>query len=238
MDREAGAFTPNRAQRQSWGAVIQTGMSGAELTERGSTLSAEDARAYFPGLANTTYFATNGQALLPRLTRDRLAVAIDDLMGQGFAASAALEANVESVRDQVARLLGAESDEIAFVRNTGEGLCLIAALIDWRPGDEVLCFGGDYRSVVHAFQGMAHRGAEVRIAPPRDGCVTPELVASQLRDRARVVALSWVRYDNGARADLEAIGRLLEDAGVLFVVDGIQGVGVLPLCVRTAGGDK
>jgi selenocysteine lyase/cysteine desulfurase len=209
-------------------------MAGAELGAPGPALSAEAARTLFPGLENTTYFATNGQALLPEPTRERMAAAIDDLAARGFAASAELEANVGSVRGQVARLLGAEPEEIAFVRNTGEGLCLIAAQIDWRPGDEVLCFGGDYRTVVHAFQGMAHRGVEVRVTPPQEGRVTPELVASQLRERTRVVALSWVRYDNGARADLEAIGRLLADAGVLFVVDGIQGVGVLPIDVRAA----
>ena len=131
-------------------------MSGAELKDPGPALSVEEARELFPGLESTTYFATNGQALLPRPTRDRLEAGIDDLMGRGFAASAHLEANVEAVRGRVARLIGAEPDEIAFVRNTGEGLCLIAAQIDWRPGDEVLCFGGDYRSVVHAFPGMAH----------------------------------------------------------------------------------
>jgi selenocysteine lyase/cysteine desulfurase len=81
---------------------------------------------------------------------------------------------------------------------------------------------------------MSRRGVEVRIAPPDEGRVTPELVAHQLRDRTRAVALSWVRYDNGARADLEAIGRILEDAEVLFVVDGIQGLGVLPIDVRAA----
>jgi selenocysteine lyase/cysteine desulfurase len=210
-------------------------MSGAELRDPGPALSVEEARALFPGLERTTYFASNGQALLPGPTRDRLAEGIDDLTARGFAAQADLDANVEAVRGRVARLLGAEPDEIAFVRNTGEGLCLIAAQIDWRPGDEVLCFGGEYRSVVHAFQAMAHRGIEVRIAAPEDGRVTPQLVASQLRDRTRAVALSWVRYDNGARADLGAIGRLLDDARVLFVVDGIQGVGVLPLDVRATG---
>jgi selenocysteine lyase/cysteine desulfurase len=210
-------------------------MTGAEPQDPGPALSVEEARALFPGLESTTYFATNGQALLPRPTRDRLAAGIDGLMARGFAASAELEANVGAVRARVARLIGAEPEEIAFVRNTGEGLCLIAEQIDWRPGDEVLSFGGEYRSVVHAFQGMAHRGVEVRIAAPEEGRVTPELVASQLRNRTRAVALSWVRYDNGARADLEGIGRLLDDAGVLFVVDGIQGVGVLPLDVRTAG---
>ena len=210
-------------------------MTGARDRDAEPALSVKQARFLFPGLEDTTYFATNGQALLPRPTRDRLAAGIDALMARGFAASAELDANVEAVREQVAGLLGAEPDEIAFVRNTGEGLCLVAAQIDWRPGDEVLCFGGEYRSVVHAFQGMAARGALVRVAPPEEGRVTPELVSRQLRDRTRAVALSWVRYDNGARADLLAIGRILEDAGVLFVVDGIQGVGVVPLDVRAAG---
>jgi selenocysteine lyase/cysteine desulfurase len=72
------------------------------------------------------------------------------------------------------------------------------------------------------------------VLPDEAGRVTPELVAGELSDRTRVVVLSWVRYDNGARADLVAIGRLLDQAGVLFVVDGIQGVGVLPLDVRAA----
>ncbi len=209
-------------------------MTGAPEREPKPDLSVERARSLFPGLGDTTYFATNGQALLSRPTRDRLAAGVDELMARGFTASAELDANVEQVRGQVAGLLGAEPDEIAFVRNTGEGLCLVAGQIDWRPGDEVLCFGGEYRSVVHAFQGMSRRGALVRIAPPEEGRVTPELVASQLRDRTRAVALSWVRYDNGARADLEAIGRILEDAGVLFVVDGIQGAGVLPIDVRAS----
>jgi cysteine desulfurase/selenocysteine lyase len=198
-------------------------------------LSPAEARALFPGLQEQTYFATNGQGLLPAPARDRLAAAADDLARRGFAAAATLEARVEGVRAQVARLVGAAPEEVAFVRNTGEGLCLAAELVDWRPGDEVLCFEGEYPSVVHAFQGVAHRGVSVRLAHPgEDRVVTPERVAGELRDRTRAVALSWIRYENGARADLVAIGELLARAGVLFVVDGIQGVGALPLDVRAA----
>jgi selenocysteine lyase/cysteine desulfurase len=209
-------------------------MPAAEPPPPGPPLSPAEARALFPGLARTTYFASNGQALLPRPARDRLVAGAEALMERGFVASLQLEAEVEAVRARVARLLGASPEEIAFVRNTGEGLCLAAALIDWRPGDEVLCFAGEYRSVVHAFQGMAHRGVSVRIEPTVDGRVPPEHVERTLREGTRAVAMSWVRYDNGFRADLVAIGRLLEAAGVLFVVDGIQGVGALPLDVRAA----
>ena len=207
----------------------------AQSEQGGSPLSPSEARAFFPGLERMTYFATNGQALLPRSARDRLVAGADALMTRGYAGAARLEAEVEAVREKLARLLGAEADEVAFVRNTGEGLCLTAELMDWRAGDEVLTFEGEYRSVVHAFQGAAHRGVRVRVVPPdEDGRVTPELVRKELRDSTRCVVLSWVRYDNGARADLEAIGALLHRADRVFVVDGIQGLGAFPIDVRAA----
>jgi len=205
------------------------------MPEGAPPLTPAEARKLFPGLERMTYFATNGQALLPAPARDRIAAAAAQLAERGYAARMRLDGQVDDVRDRVARLLGAHPDEVAFVRNTGEGLCLAADLVDWKPGDEVLCFAGEYRSVVHAFQGAAHRGVRVRIAAPDErGRVTPERVAKELRDRTRALVLSWVRYDNGARADLEAIGDVCERSGALFVVDAIQGLGALPIDVRRA----
>ena len=203
----------------------------ADTTE----LTPARARELFPGLEGMTYFATNGQALLPAPARDRIVEAAGLLSARGYAGAARLEARVDAVREQVSRLLGSQPEEVAFVRNTGEGLCLAADLIDWKEGDEILVFDGEYRSIVHAFQGAAHRGAVVRVAAPdARGCVTPERVANELRERTRALVISWVRYDNGARADLEALGALLSRAGVLFVVDAIQGLGALPFDVRGA----
>ena len=198
-------------------------------------LTPDEARALFPGLERATYFATNGQALLPAQARDRLIDGAERLASRGYAGALRLEREVESVRARLARVIGADPDEVAFVRNTGEGLCLAADLIDWREGDEVLSFEGEYRSVVHAFQGAAHRGVRVRVVPPdASGRVTADLVARALDERTRAVALSWVRYDNGARAELDAIGALLAERDVRFVVDGIQGLGALPIDVHRA----
>jgi selenocysteine lyase/cysteine desulfurase len=204
----------------------------ADLPER---LTPSEARALFPGLERITYLATNGQALLPRPTRDRLVDGIDGLMHLGYGGASRLEGEVEGVRGKVASLLNATPDEIGFVRNTGEGLSFAAEAIDWKRGDEVLAFAGEYRSVVHAFQSAEPRGVQVRVVPADEGRITPELVARELRDGTRAVALSWVRYDNGSRSDLNAIGALLEEAGVLFVVDAIQGLGVFPVDPRAAG---
>lgn len=209
----------------------------AASAEASASLSVAEARALFPALGETTYFATNGLGLLPQPTRDRLVQAIDALHRRGYAGGLALEAAVEPARASAARLLGAAPEEIGFVRNTGEGLHYAAEALPLAAGDEVLVFAGEYRSVVHAFQGAAHRGVRVRVAPTDGGRVTPERVRAELGERTRVVALSWVRYDNGARCDLAAIGARARDAGAFFVVDAIQGLGVLPLDVRAAGAD-
>src|SRR5438445_8304061 len=52
---------------------------------------------------------------------------------------------------------------------------------------------------------------------------------------ARLLAISFVQYLNGYRADLEAIGEICRRHGCFFVVDAIQGLGAFPLNVRKAG---
>lgn len=205
--------------------------------EAPATLSPGEARALFPALGDLAYFATNGHGLLASPTRDRVVAALDELARGGVGAAARLEAEVEGARARVARAIGADADEVGFVRNTGEGLCFVAEAWPWRSGDEVVVFDGEYRSVVHPFQALATRGVSVRVAPTDAGCVTPEAVARALGPRTRAVALAWVRYDDGGRADLPAISRILAPREILFVVDAIQGLGVFPIDVHACGID-
>ena len=52
-----------------------------------------------------------------------------------------------------------------------------------------------------------------------------------------MLAISWVSFVSGDRADLEAIGAMCRDREILFVVDAIQGVGTTPLDVRVCNID-
>ncbi len=51
---------------------------------------------------------------------------------------------------------------------------------------------------------------------------------------ARLLAVSFVQYLSGFRADLNAIGRICRQHGCFFFVDAIQGLGAFPLDVETA----
>jgi selenocysteine lyase/cysteine desulfurase len=144
------------------------------------------------------------------------------------------EARSEQIRTSFARLIGARADEIAFVKNTSEGLSLIAAGLDWQPGDNVIALQDEYPSNVYPWFGLRRWGVETRLAQPRQRCVRVDDLQPLADTRTRSVALSFVDWSTGARTNLSAIGEWCQERGILFCVDGIQGVGAVRVDVEKA----
>lgn len=146
---------------------------------------------------------------------------------------------VESrVRKRLAELIGASSaDDIAFVKNTSEGLSLVAYGLDWRPGDEIVCIASDFPSNRLVWESLASQG--VRTIPVDVlGSDDPEsaLIAA-LTPSTRLLAVSSVHYGSGRRLDLEFLGEACRAAGLLFCIDAIQSVGAIPFDVQTCHAD-
>lgn len=144
---------------------------------------------------------------------------------------------VRVCKARFARLVGAGPEEISLVRNTSHGLGMVAAGLDWRPGDRVAVAAAlEYPSNVYPWLDLARRGVVAldEIEAER-GAVTPERVERAMRPETRLVAVSAAQYGSGAVTDLRAIGSLCADRGALLCVDGIQTLGALPMDVRTAG---
>jgi cysteine desulfurase / selenocysteine lyase len=197
------------------------------------TRSLDSYRSEFPVLESQLYL--NHAGVAPTSLRVAAAVQewMEDVVHHGVRHERAWEARAEHTRRLAARLIQAEPEEIAFVRNTSHGLGLVAEGLDWRPGDEVAVAAAiEYPSNVYPWLHLKDRGVVVREIAARDGGVTPEAVAEALTPRTRLVAVSSVQYASGYRTDLDAVGALCERAGVLLCVDGIQSVGCLPVDVR------
>ncbi len=193
-------------------------------------------RDTFPACAGRAYL--NCAAVAPGSTRVRAAVGawLDDHVARGGMASERWWARVAEVRARVAELVGAAPEEIAFVRSTSHGLALVAEGLDWRSGDEVAVASAlEYPSNVYAWKHLANRGVRVRELRVVDGAVTPDSVEEAIGPRTRLVAVSSVQFASGHRTDVDAIGRVCRDRGVLFVVDGIQQAGAFPIDVRASG---
>ncbi|WP_166163333.1 aminotransferase class V-fold PLP-dependent enzyme, partial [Chelativorans oligotrophicus] len=137
----------------------------------------------------------------------------------------------EHIRPAIARLIGAVPAEIAFVKNTTEGLNIVANGIDWREGDNVVIANIEYPSNVYCWLNLARRGVEIRWidAKAAGGRVTVDDVARQIDSRTRLVSVSCVQFSTGFRQDMEATGDLCRERGVLLNYDAIQAAGVLEI---------
>jgi selenocysteine lyase/cysteine desulfurase len=143
----------------------------------------------------------------------------------------AWQREVEEVRRKAARLLGADPEDLAFIKNTSEGVGIVAEGVRWQPGDNMVLAQDEYPANVYPWLNLADRGVEVRRVPSREGRVLIDDLRAALDARTRLVSLSQVEFATGFRNDLDAVGALCRERGILFFVDAIQGLGVLPLDV-------
>jgi selenocysteine lyase/cysteine desulfurase len=135
----------------------------------------------------------------------------------------------ERIKARVARLIGARASEIAFVKNTTEGLVTVANGLDWREGDNIVLPRFEYPSNVYCWMQLARLGVSIRWVEPREGRVPVDAIAAAIDGRTRLVSLSAVQFSNGFRHDLAATSELCQTRGVLLNLDAIQWVGALAL---------
>jgi cysteine desulfurase/selenocysteine lyase len=138
-------------------------------------------------------------------------------------------------RDLAARLIGATPETIALAVNTSFGINLAAFALPLRPGDVILAPDLEFPANVYPWMALAERrGVVYRRLPARDGLLDEEALLRELEDAmVKAVALSWVGFATGYRADLEAIGRACRARGAYLIVDAIQGLGPCTLDVTS-----
>jgi len=154
----------------------------------------------------------------------------------------------QRAREQAARLLSAAAGDLTFSGSTSGALTVVAQAFPWSPGDEVILPLGEFPANVWPWKALEPRGVRVRevelwpghragldalasMPPTRD--VEPEgRLLNAIDDRTRVLAVSWVRFQDGLRLDLRRLARGCAERNVDLVVDGIQGAGTVPLELR------
>lgn len=139
-------------------------------------------------------------------------------------------ATYQGLRQSTARLIGARPGEIAIVKNTSEGIATVAAGLDWRAGDKIVAFVEEFPANYLPWKKLEQSGVHVQSLSVADPL---EQVDAACRG-ARLLAISFVQYLSGYRANLERLGEICARHSCLFLVDAIQGLGAFPLDVEKA----
>lgn len=141
------------------------------------------------------------------------------------------------IKDRIARLIGAKRSEVAYVKNTTEGLVTVANGLQWKDGDNIILPDIEYPSNVYCWMKLAAKGVSIRWVKNREGRILVDDIRDLIDARTRLVSLSAVQFSNGFRQDLEATAALCREKGVLFNLDAIQWVGALNIDVNALGVD-
>jgi len=188
-------------------------------------------RDEFPVKQERVYFNHAGIGPLPRRAAEAAQRVLQEQLTGGASAAnyRTWTEGVTQTREALAKLTRAAPEEIAFVKNTTSGLFIAAGSIPWKDGDNVVTTAVEFPANVYPWLGLERQGVETRFVGLRDGCLHMDDLAATMDRRTRAVAVSWVQFSNGYRADLGKLSQLCRDHGCYLVLDAIQGLGALRL---------
>jgi cysteine desulfurase / selenocysteine lyase len=181
--------------------------------------------AEFPVSARWAYLDHAAVSPLPKRSADVLRTWTDDQERNGVVHWLDWEAKLKTARANLARLINANTDEIAFVNSTTQGIGIVAEGFPWQPGENVVTAAEEYPSNLYPWMNLKDRGVELRMVPSRDGRVWARDLFAAMDDKTRLLTISHVEFASGFRNDIDALGEYCRARGVAFFVDAIQGLG-------------
>ena len=140
---------------------------------------------------------------------------------------------LRKARGLAARLINADPHEIACLSNTTYGINIAARCLPLTKGDVVLTFDREFPANIYPWMALAKRGITLERIPACDRLPDEEGLLKALdQPHVKAVAIGWVNFASGYKADLARIGRACRERGIYFVVDAMQGLGAATLDAR------
>lgn len=147
-------------------------------------------------------------------------------------------ADAELLREMVAQLIHAPAGQIALVPSASYGLATAVNNLPLDNGSHALVVGDEFPSGYHTIKKWCtrhHKQLKVVAAPAvteGKGQQWNTALLDSINDDTAVVLMSSVHWMDGTRFDLSAIGQKCKEHDAVFVVDGTQSVGAIPLDVQ------
>jgi L-cysteine/cystine lyase len=190
--------------------------------------AADDFRAQFPVLERLSYLNAGTEGPVPRRAADAVQsrIELETTMGRcGRPYFEELMNLAAQSRAGYARALGCDESEVALTGSTTDGVNTVVSGLKLHEGDEILTSDQEHPGLL-APLGLARRrsGVSVRLVPF-------DQLAEHVSDRTRLIACSHVSWVSGQVADMSR----LADTGVPVLLDGAQGLGAVPVDVRSLG---
>ena len=191
----------------------------------------------FPLREGLVYLNHAAVGVWPRRTADAVKAFAEENMVQGAADYPVWMKTERELRGRLQRLVNAaSSNDIALVKNTSEGLSLIAYGLDWQAGDNIISTNQEFPSNRIVWESLTSEGVELRTADI-SGDDPEDAMIALMDEQTRLLTVSSVQFGTGMRMNLNRLGEACREHDVLFCVDAIQSLGALQFDAQTAHAD-
>ncbi len=199
--------------------------------------SVDQLRDETPGCRTKVHFNNAGASLMPGAVIDAQKRYLDkEAVTGGYETADELAGEISSFYESMGSLLGCPAQNIAFTSSATNSFARALSSIPFKSGDVILLANEDYISNQLAFLSLQKRlGIRLVRAEslPEGGVDIDSMRALMDQYRPKLVSLTHVPTNSGLIQPVEEVGKLCKERGILYLVDGCQSVGQLPLDMKT-----
>ena len=170
-------------------------------------------RHFFPVTEKYIYLNHAGVSPLSTQTQSAMEAFLKEATENGYTNSQMWTETIESCRQSAAKLINANPDEIAFVKNTTQGIILTANGINWQAGDNVITTNVEFPSNIYPWWNLERYGVETRLVQEVNKRISVEDIIAKIDSRTRIITISHVEFASGYRNDIATIGEICQNKG-------------------------
>jgi len=195
-------------------------------------------KSYFQLDKNIIHLNHAAVAPWPIVTRDAVIAFADENASIGSQNYALWMQTEQQLKQRLAKLINAaSSNEIAILKNTSEGLSLIAQGLSFNKGDNIVIPAEEFPSNKVVWQALQTQGVELRHVSVQDVSNPEQDLINAMDKHTRLVSCSSVQFARGLRLNLNFIGQACKQNNALFCVDAIQSLGAMAFDAQACAAD-
>ncbi len=130
----------------------------------------KEIRTLFTAAKNYIYLNSAAVAPLPTVAVEAVISQLRDVSENGSINFLEWVATKNRAREIIGKMLKVKAEQIAFTRNTSDGLASVANGLKWRKGDNIVSFVREFPANFYAWRRVRDAfGVELRLCPEREG---------------------------------------------------------------------
>lgn len=148
----------------------------------------------------------------------------------------------ESVRERVAKFIGADKSEIAFTYGATDGINIVAqswAANNLKSGDSIIISGLEHHSNIVAWQQLAEqKKLDLKVINiDNNGLIDLDNFKQLINSRTKLVSITHISNVLGTHVDIAAISKIAKSFGAKVLVDAAQTPAHKKIDVKALGAD-